>query len=76
MTVTTLYATTDREDANDYIRDKKGLGFNVVEIKSADVLELWKSGEQQESWYSGPAEEWILVIATPEKITTPAAPDA
>jgi hypothetical protein len=73
MTATTLFATADREAANQFILDMKALKQNVVEIKSADVLELWKSGEEQDPWYSGPEEEWILVVATPEKITTPPA---
>jgi hypothetical protein len=74
MTATTLFATTNRSEADQYISDAKGLKQNVIEIKSADVLELWKANIAVDTWYSGPDQEWILVIATPEKITTPAAP--
>ncbi len=68
MASTTVFATTKRDDADQFILDRKALGDNVIEISPTNKVEFWKESTEQAPWNSGPAKDWILVIATPDKL--------
>ncbi|HEY6814631.1 MAG TPA: hypothetical protein VI168_03735 [Croceibacterium sp.] len=73
MAITTVFATQDKEAADEFLgRNAK---LNLVVVKSTSTIDLWKDGEQQDPWYSQPGtgdgKEWILILATQDQVVVP-----
>ena len=75
MASSTVFATKTRADADQFIIDRKGLGDNVIEISPTNKIEFWKDSVEQAPWNSGPVDDWILIIATPDKLIMRGKPD-
>lgn len=69
---TRIFAATDEGKAAEYVAFRKGMGDNVVVIKTTDAIHFTRDGVTQDSWDSGPDKDWTLVIATKEQFVTPA----
>lgn len=73
MSSTIAFATQSAEEASNFVGSHSDM--KLIIVKSTDVLELWKDGEEQEPWYSNPGggvgNDWILILATHDEVVMP-----
>lgn len=76
MATTVFYAGTDRDKAVAFALFHGAKGRTVVEISATDRVQFFKEEVEQDPWLSGVGKDWIVMMASIDKIVVHGKPPA